>query len=99
MPNQFVVSPFRIDTTSAAILFQRDIKVQWMEYVGYAASSHRVEVQDKYGHIIAVLQGMPTLEVISTPKAIGLVRGLKVPQTDSDGNANMQSGKVLVYYA
>jgi|SRR5262245_40138652 len=99
MANQFAVSPFKIDTTSTSVLFQRDVKVQWIEYVSYSAASHKVEVQDRYGHIIAILQGITTLGVVPTPKPIGLVRGLKVPPTDSDGNDNMQSGKVLVYFA
>ena len=99
MPNQFSVSPFRIDTTSTSVLFQRDVKVQWIEYVSYGASSHKVEVQDRYGHIIAVLQGVLDLSGVTTRQAVGLVRGLKVPPTDSDGNVNMQSGKVLVYFA
>jgi hypothetical protein len=69
-----------------------------VEYVGYTAAGHFVEVYSRYGKLIARLSGASDLRTVRTGR-IGWVQGFTVPTTTIPGGAaNMQSGKLIVYF-
>ncbi len=100
MANQLASNPWIVDTPVGAPgsggtpLFQGNMQHAQLEYVDYTSTSHHVEVQDRNGRVIARLT---PLQLPRTGR-MGWVYGLQVPATDSDGNQNLESGKLLVYF-
>lgn len=97
MANQLASNPWIVDTPSASVLYQGNMQHAQVEYIDYQDSSHVVEVQDRNGRVVARLKGSTDLQTVRTGR-MGWVYGLKVPVTDSDGNANMPSGRLLIYF-
>lgn len=98
MANQLATNPWRVDTTGSATLGSGGMaKVGQIEFIDYASSTDHVEIQDRNGRIVARLGGDSSLKTVRTGK-IGWVQGLIVPVTDSDGNPNMATGKILIYF-
>lgn len=97
MANQMSTNPWIVDTVGAAILWDGILHNVQVEYIDYASADDHVEVQDRNNRIVARLKGAADLRTVRTGK-IGWVQGMKVPVLDSDGNPNMGTGKVLVYF-
>lgn len=97
MANQLAANPWVVDTKSASPLYMGTMHNCQIEYVDYTDSHHFVEIQDRDGRILARLKGDDNLHTVRTGR-IGWVYGLKVPLTDSDGVANMASGKIILYF-
>jgi len=94
--NQLAANPWLIDTTSTTPLYQGTMHNVQVEYVDYTAETNTVEVQDRDGRVVAVLNGASDLRTVRTGR-IGWIYGLKVPPTDSLARANMATGRLIVY--
>lgn len=99
MANQLAANPWKITDVSATPIFLGNMQHAQIEYCDYSDPSHLVEVQDRYGNVIARLKGADSLTVQRTGR-MGWVYGLLVPPatTDTPPQANMPSGYLLVYF-
>jgi len=97
MANQLAANPWLIDTPSATPLFLGTMHNTQIEYIDYTADTDIVEIQDRDGRVVAVLNGAVDLRTVRTGR-IGWIYGLKVPITDSLARANMPHGRILVYF-
>jgi|SRR5215831_3342876 len=99
MANQLTVNPWVIDTPVAAgvILFAGDLHNTQVEYVGYTADTDTVEVLDRYGNLVASLNGASDLRTVRTGR-IGWIHGFTVRTTKLDSTTNMPTGKLICYF-
>lgn len=97
MANQLAALPWIVDTPSDVALASFSMKINHITYVGYADASSSVEVQDKNGHMVALLQGNAEHSPVNAEHEIGWINGLKVPTSKTDLNPNLQSGKLIIY--
>lgn len=105
MANQVTVNPWVIDTTVPNIntpgylgpIHDAEMHNCQVEYIEYTDASHFVEVQDRYGNVVARLKGALDLKTVRTGR-VGWIHGFTVPQFDQQGNPNMQSGKLVCYF-
>lgn len=97
MANRLSALPWQVDTPSANPLFTGKIFMDHIVYVGYANDNDEVEVQDRDGNTVILLNGNADLSPVHSDHEIGWVAGLKVPVTKSDGNPNMSNGYILIY--
>lgn len=89
MANQLAANPMKIDTPGPGVLFSSNMKLRHIEFTGYAATSDKAIVTDRYGNIIAELSATTDLQEVRTGN-VGWVYGLIVP--------TLTSGIVLVYF-
>ena len=97
MANQLAANPWLIDTPSATPMYLGTMHAVQIEYIDYTADTDTVEIQDRDGRVIALLNGAVDLRTVRTGR-MGWVYGLKVPLTDSLARANMAHGRILVYF-
>lgn len=97
MANQLSTNPWIIDTPSNNVLFDGRIPHIQVELVAYGTTAVVAEVQDRYGRMVALLDGLATGQTVRTGR-IGWVQGFKVPLLTTAGGTNLSSGKLIVYY-
>lgn len=100
MVNQLASNPWIIAVPSDSVLHDGampHVQIEYVDYDNTKAIPDHVEIQDRMGNTVAYLKGKGNGETVRTGR-IGWVYGLKVPVTDSDGQPNMPSGRLILYY-
>jgi len=95
--NKFTISPFMLDTVAAGAIYRPDVDIARVDFIGYSNSGHSAELQDRDGNVITHLHGDSDGMTVSSGE-LGVVHGLLLPITDSFGNSNLLSGKLLVFH-
>ena len=92
MANVFTGNPWSLDTvyttTPAGEIRSGRVRVHHFEFVGYAAATDTVEVQDANGRTIWIGVGRTDLSNVKSAE-VGWVKGIKVP--------TLSAGRLLVY--
>lgn len=72
-------------------------KIAHVEFVGYTNATDTAELQDQLGNTIWYAEGDADLKSMRSDY-IGWVNGIVVPANTFLGNANISSGKLLIYF-
>lgn len=84
MANSITTNPWVVDTPSATILFQGNVKVKHMEYSLYTAQGSQCIVNDRNGKVIWSATGASDLEEVRSGN-VGWVEGIAVPTLENSG--------------
>lgn len=88
MANSITTNPWILDTTGATVLWPSRVKINNIEFAGYAVDTDNCLVQDKHGRTVWIGNGSSDLQTVRSGK-IGWVDGLILN--------TLTSGKVYVY--
>jgi hypothetical protein len=98
MANVLTDNPLIIDTTSGTVLFSGGrAKVTQIEFEGYLNETDACEVQNTNGKTIWYGPGRADLDTVRSGR-IGWVYGLLIPVNMTNGNKNLNTGRILIYF-
>lgn len=97
MANRLIDNPLVIDTPSNTVLLTGRRKIIQCELEGYLNATDAVEVQTEDGNTIWYDDGRVDLDTVRSGR-IGWVKGIKVPLVMTNGNPNLNTGRLMIYF-
>ncbi len=96
---QQINNPLSYVSTDAdgSVRFTNRMKIVQVEYIAYTGATDACEIQNQLGQTVWFGDGKADLDTVRSGR-IGWINGLVIPVNTLEGNPNIPTGTVIIYF-